>query len=117
MKCIFCLNDIDSQNKSNEHIFHKALGGTWTTDKVCCCCNSRLGTEIDAKLMDHYLVKSIRNKLKLETAHKKLPTPFQHGSLPEDETIKIQFEYDKEGAIVSNEVFTKTNDEVMSPLH
>ena len=54
--------------------------------------------------MDHYLVKSIRNKLKLETAHKKLPKPFHHGSLSADETIKIQFEYSASLIQYSNEL-------------
>jgi hypothetical protein len=50
MKCIFCLNE---REPSVEHVFPDAIGGTWTTDRVCKPCNDWLGSNVDVELTDY----------------------------------------------------------------
>jgi HNH endonuclease len=60
MRCIFCLEE---KAESEEHVFALAIGGCLTTNRVCASCNSKLGTSIDAPLIDHSLVLLRRAEL------------------------------------------------------
>jgi HNH endonuclease len=53
MKCIFCLKE---RAPSDEHVFPEAIGGTLVIHRVCKPCNDILGSQADAKLVDHMLI-------------------------------------------------------------
>ncbi len=109
MKCIFCLEEITSENRSDEHIFPKSLGARWETDKVCSDCNSDIGSRIDSKLSDHPRIKLIRIKLGLETTHGELPKLAWKGTLSDDEEVEIEFQHDEKSNFIGFRVFPKTS--------
>jgi hypothetical protein len=62
VKCIFCLRERES---SDEHVFPEAIGGTLHIERVCKCCNDRLGGYVDAPLVNHPLTIGLRWKFKI----------------------------------------------------
>lgn len=70
MRCIFCLMN---RLSTAEHVFQYSIGGTLVTDRVCQSCNSFLGTEVDAPLVDHLFVAFRRSDLGLPGTSGKLP--------------------------------------------
>lgn len=62
MRCIICEED---RPESEEHIFPLAIGGCLMTLRVCGDCNSKLGSRVDAPLIDHLAVVQRREKLKI----------------------------------------------------
>ena len=63
MRCIIC--DQERQG-SEEHIFPLAIGGCLSTLRVCSDCNSKLGTRVDAPLVDHLAIVQRREVLNIE---------------------------------------------------
>jgi hypothetical protein len=53
MRCIFCLEE---KCESEEHVFPLGIGGCLTSSRVCVSCNSKIGSSIDAPLIDHSLI-------------------------------------------------------------
>ena len=49
MNCIYCKNEISSENASNEHVFPEAFGcpNDWLLDCVCRLCNNEFGRTIE----------------------------------------------------------------------
>jgi hypothetical protein len=62
MRCIFCSNE---RPPGFEHVFPLAIGGHFTTDRVCTECNSTLGSRVDAVLCDFLPVRMRRAELGL----------------------------------------------------
>ena len=60
MRCIFCLEE---KAENEEHVFPLAIGGCLITKRVCEGCNSKLGTSVDAPLIDHLFVLLRRAEL------------------------------------------------------
>jgi len=85
MRCIFCLKE---KVASDEHVFPEAIGGTLVIRRVCNSCNSWLGTNIDAPLVDHPLVLMIRAQLRLPNKGGDIPDVikkvFHIGTLADD---------------------------------
>lgn len=63
MQCWFCLQQ---RPGSAEHLFPLAIGGTLLTDRVCRDCNSVLGRDVDAGVVNHLLVALRRDQLGLQ---------------------------------------------------
>lgn len=67
-KCVICEAPLNSQNKSNEHIIHNAIGGSLEDDEIYCKkCNSLYGsdrdkafTQIFAPLVDGINIRKTR---------------------------------------------------------
>jgi hypothetical protein len=81
MKCIFCKEERSEDKFRPEHVFPGAIGGSFCINTVCTDCNSRLGTEVDSKLTDHFFIRSIRYQLGLTGKKGKMPLPFRRGKL------------------------------------
>jgi hypothetical protein len=60
-KCIFCFEKTGESNSSREHVLPDALGGNLLLPKEYCCnkCNSELGTQIDAKIVDLFEINRV----------------------------------------------------------
>jgi HNH endonuclease len=91
VRCFFCLEEND---RSIEHVFPAAIGGTLKTNRVCTACNSFLGQEVDVRLTDHPVILMKRHDLGMTTsagkavdATKKL---FAQGTLAADPEKRIQ---------------------------
>lgn len=67
-KCIICKKIKNDNEFNKEHIIPESIGGSLTIDNVCKTCNSKLGEEIDSKIINDFLIKGhtvgneIRNK-------------------------------------------------------
>jgi HNH endonuclease len=91
MRCIFCLRE---REPSDEHVFPEAIGGTLKIDRVCKCCNSRLGSKIDAPLVNSWPVQLYRQRLNISGGSKSLPNAFKDGVLVDFLEQKIHVDYD-----------------------
>lgn len=94
--CIICHSDnVDS---SDEHVIPEALGGTYHIYNVCKSCNSKIGTAVDIKLVDHILMKICRENNNLTGKTGKLPSFLceQIVHPKTDENTKMKFYYDEE---------------------
>ncbi len=56
-KCIICKKIKNDEEFNKEHIIPESIGGFLTIDNVCKVCNSRLGEEIDSRIIDDFLIK------------------------------------------------------------
>lgn len=74
MLCIFCLKD---RPPSDEHVFPEAIGGTLVIHRVCKPCNDILGSQVDAKLVDHYLIIMSRAACGIAGKGGKVPDAFK----------------------------------------
>lgn len=93
MRCIFCIEEKPREQFSTEHVIPESIGGTFTIDNVCKICNSRLGAEVDSKLVDDSFVKLVRSELGLSGKKGRIPLPVKQGELvgsPADEKGGIQ---------------------------
>jgi hypothetical protein len=119
MRCIFCLNE---KLPGNEHVFPRAIGGTLCTDRVCDAgatgtpsCNSKLGTAVDAPLVDHPLVVVRRWQLKLASYSGKVPDAVyallgRGGVLANDPSQKVHLVPDETGQLRPRLVYNKKTD-------
>ena len=65
-KCIICKKTKNNHEFNKEHIIPESIGGSLTIDNVCKSCNSKLGEEIDSKIINDFLIKGkiVGNKIK-----------------------------------------------------
>ena len=75
MRCIFCLKE---KVESDEHVFPFAIGGCLITKRVCASCNSKLGTSIDAPLINHTAILLRRAELGIAGKSGDVPDAFSH---------------------------------------
>ena len=73
-RCIICREERSSF--SDEHVIPKALGGFYHVYSVCKPCNSRLGTKVDSKLVNHKFAEFQRMINGLKGRSGQLPNPF-----------------------------------------
>lgn len=60
--CIICREEFTDKNPATkEHIIPYAIGGNYTINNVCKCCNSKMGTKIDAPF-----VRNIISRIHIE---------------------------------------------------
>lgn len=69
-KCIICKKIKEDGEFNKEHIIPESIGGSLTIENVCKECNSKLGEEIDSKIVNDFFIKGnsvgkqIKNKKK-----------------------------------------------------
>lgn len=82
MVCIYCKNEIASNNMSTEHVFPQSFGcpDDWTIDCVCRNCNNELGGTIERRLAGD----SMEGLWRLQKIGSRSKKPIKH------ERIKIQ---------------------------
>lgn len=76
MKCIICRGDKDKISFNDEHVIPDSLGGYYHINTVCIECNSRMGEEIDAPLVNHKLSELYRFSQEIAGKSGKVPNPF-----------------------------------------
>jgi len=75
-KCIFCKKEKLTEEFNKEHVFPKAIGGTFVIYSVCKECHDKIGSLVDKHLVDHWFIICERNRYGLKGQSKKVPTPF-----------------------------------------
>ena len=58
---------------SDEHVVQEAIGGSFIIDRVCKGCNDKLGSIVDAPLLNSDFIKLARYALGVKGGSKKLP--------------------------------------------
>lgn len=76
MKCIICRNVKEDSDFSDEHVIPDSLGGYYHIYTVCKSCNSKLGENVDAPLVNHKLSEIYRFSQEIVGKSGKLPNPF-----------------------------------------
>ncbi|MCA6926042.1 HNH endonuclease [Pectobacterium versatile] len=98
MKCIICLKEKELFSK--EHVIPEVLGGVYIINSVCKTCNSKLGNEVDIKIIDEFASINFRNEHELKGKSGKLPLVFPgtfNNLLNENE--KYRFTHEENGSI------------------
>jgi hypothetical protein len=75
MLCIICLSIKPNRTSSVEHVIPYSIGGSFTIDRVCGECNSRLGSEADAGLVRLSAIEQRRAELSLQGESGAVPDP------------------------------------------
>jgi len=98
MECIICRKDKEAM--SDEHVIPDSLGGFYHIYNVCIECNSRMGSAIDAPLVNHKLAELYRYVENMKGQSGQVPNPFS-GALTaaDDPTIKAQATVESDGRI------------------
>lgn len=91
--CIICWKH--SNALSDEHVIPEALGGRYHIRSVCRDCNSRLGSQVDSKLVNHTFSKFGRYTENITGKSKNIPNPFSGThTLDDDEAQKVRLDID-----------------------
>ncbi|MFP1825758.1 HNH endonuclease [Lonsdalea quercina] len=98
MKCIICLKEKESFSK--EHVIPEVLGGVYIINSVCKACNSKLGNEVDIKIINEFASINFRNEHELKGKSGKLPSVFP-GTFKNllNENEKYRFTHGENGSI------------------
>lgn len=67
-----------------EHVFPESIVGRYTIKTVCKKCNSDLGSKVDSRITDHWIVSVMRSFMGLSGKIGKVPTLFKHGYMVND---------------------------------
>ena len=87
---------------SIEHVIPEALGGYYVlNDVVCINCNSKLGSQVDGALVNHWITKLFRFTHNLGGKSKKPPNPFDgHFTTETGSNRQLQIRIDNDGRLV-----------------
>lgn len=96
-KCILCYKEFDDSEKTEEHIFPEAIGGNIRLMEMCKVCNSHLGENVDAPMINSWLIEAKRQLLKLPGKKGRIPNPLENGTLSSDPTQKVKYKF-KDGS-------------------
>ncbi|NQY20929.1 MAG: HNH endonuclease [Campylobacteraceae bacterium] len=99
LECIICRKEKD--DLSDEHVIPDALGGYYHIHTVCKKCNSKLGSYVDTKLVNHLFSTFQRYSTGLKGKSGTIPNPFSGThTLKDDEEQKVRLEKDENGVFV-----------------
>ncbi|SDZ43085.1 HNH endonuclease [Delftia lacustris] len=89
MQCIICREE--KSDMSDEHVIPESLGGYYHIYTVCKSCNSTMGTNVDAPLINHKLAELYRFVEEIKGKKGKIPNPFMGTfSGVEDSTDRVK---------------------------
>lgn len=98
--CIICRENKD--NLSDEHVIPDAIGGYYHIYTVCKECNSKLGQNIDSKLVKHPFTSFMRYKLGIKGKTGKIPNPFEGThTLDNEPDTNVRLDIDPDGNLVT----------------
>lgn len=98
-QCIICRKE--KKDLTDEHVIPDALGGYYHIYTVCKTCNSKLGSYVDTKLINHLFSVFQRYSLGLKGKSGQIPNPFAGTHvLKDDQEQKIRLEQDENGVFV-----------------
>ncbi len=96
-KCILCYNDFEDSKKTEEHIFPESIGGNICLWEMCKVCNSHLGKNVDAPMVNSFQIEAKRQLLKLPGKKGHIPNPLENGVLSTDQSQKVKYKF-KDGS-------------------
>lgn len=96
-QCLLCREDL--LEPTEEHIFPESVGGTLVTREVCKPCNDYLGSDVDAPMVNTFLVQAIRLCFGLE-GKGAVPNPFKKGKLQADSQQHVHVRLDESGNLM-----------------
>lgn len=102
--CIICRTK--GKEMSDEHIIPEALGGKIHSFCVCKECNSKLGSNVDNHLIDHWFAQAFRHQFKLKGYSGKIPNPLLGDGTLADGT-RVKTIADTSGVIAVKHIPTK----------
>lgn len=76
MKCIICRCSKDKGSFNDEHVIPDSLSGYYHIYTVCIDCNSRMGEDVDAPLVNNKLSELYRFSQEISGKSGKIPNPF-----------------------------------------
>lgn len=76
--CIICRELKDDFN--DEHIIPHSIGGTNMIHSVCKTCNSKLGDNVDKKLVEHFFCVEKRERYNIKSQHGNIPDSLKYQS-------------------------------------
>lgn len=97
--CIICHKD--NVEMTDEHVIPDALGGYYHIYCVCKACNSKLGDNVDVKLINHWIMKGERLVNQLKGKKNNIPNPLIGDATLEDGT-KVRLEENKSGQLAAH---------------
>jgi len=98
-ECIICRKE--KNDLTDEHVIPDALGGYYHIYTVCKICNSKLGSYVDTKLINHLFSIFQRYSIGLKGKNGHIPNPFSGTyTLKNDEEQKVRLEQDENGVFV-----------------
>ncbi|MBN2571541.1 MAG: HNH endonuclease [Ignavibacteriales bacterium] len=92
-KCILCCKDFDNSKKTEEHIFPESIGGNICLWEMCKNCNSHLGKNVDAPMINNFQIEAKRQLLKLSGKKGHIPNPLEDGVLSSDPSQKVKYKF------------------------
>ncbi|MHC1738813.1 MAG: HNH endonuclease [Ignavibacteriaceae bacterium] len=90
-KCILCSKDFEDSERTVEHIFPESIGGNICISEVCKVCNSHLGENVDAPMINSFPIEAKRQLLKLAGKKGYIPNPLENGFLSTDPNQKVKY--------------------------
>jgi hypothetical protein len=94
--CIFCMQRVEEELNSVEHIFPDSLGGTLTIKNVCRDCNSHLGSYVDGPMINNFLIEMKRKFLEIPGKSGAVPNPFENATDSTNEKQKYRWKFGNE---------------------
>jgi len=92
-RCILCSNEFEDCEKTEEHIFPDAIGGNICIEEMCKGCNSHLGENVDAPMINSFPIEAKRQLLKLSGKKGHIPNPLEDGVLSTDPSQKVKYKF------------------------
>ena len=93
--CIICRKE--NKTLSDEHVIPDSIGGYYHIYTVCKECNSKLGDNVDIKLLNHTLIELHRFSRRMKGKKGNIPNPFNVKSVT-DTGQRVRVE-DKNGIL------------------
>ena len=95
-QCIICR--LYKEEFNDEHVIPDAIQGYYHINSVCTDCNSRLGVNVDSKLVNHKFIEFRRSLLNIKGKGKYAPNPFSGTHfLKDDPSQKVRLTINNEG--------------------
>ena len=88
-RCIFCFRE---EPRNSEHVFAKAIGGSFTLRCACSTCNGTFGTKIDTAITNHPLSLIERQRLEIKGYSGSIPETFTHGVMTHVDGDDVPFD-------------------------
>ena len=99
-KCIICREEKEQKEFSDEHVIPDSISGYYHIYTVCKTCNSKMGSKVDSKLVNHYFTSFLRYELNIKGKTGDIPNPFNGTHILEnDKETKIKLLLDEKGIL------------------
>lgn len=98
--CIICRKP--KKTFSDEHVIPDSIDGFYHIYSVCVECNSKMGNNIDSKLVNHKFIEFQRHSLKIKGKSGSIPNPFAGvQTLKDDPNQKVIVNFNEKGQMIT----------------